>query len=74
MSRKTAVTKRELMDALSPLPDTAFIKLTYVFASEEMGYGSVGGPISYIKIDPPEPEYEYDGQATLVIDDKYLSI
>lgn len=74
MSRITAVTKRELMDALSPLPDTAYIKLTYVFASEEMGYGSVGGPISYIRIDSPEPEYEYDGQATLVIYDQYLGV
>jgi len=73
MARITASTKKELIAALAPLPDDAFIEVVYAFSNEEWGYGSIGGPISYIRISKPEPEYEYNGQATIVIDDKYLN-
>lgn len=72
MSRITATTKKELIEALAPLPDNAYISVTYVFNNDEWGAGSIGGPISYIRISKPEPEFEYDGQATIVIGDKYL--
>jgi len=71
--RITALTKKELMQIIDPMPDDAFIQITYISRSEELNFYQVGGPISYIKLDLPNKEFEYDGQITLVLDEKYLA-